>query len=189
MDARQLSLPKIDMRPICPACKRPANVLAQWSPWRRVFVCRECCEVLPYDPAWLDESGDWHSDTTAETREAYMRRINVLTDATRKRRYYVPGGVHNIPTATQLTLPACRRCGTPVAMRLSTYPDLCHRCEAEDRVDALWRMRNLWRQRYGDVEDMLDGFYQVFPELFELGVMPDRWFELAIIEDREFLAA
>lgn len=42
----QLALPGI--LPICPACRRPADLLGQWSPFRRDAVCRTCSTTHPY---------------------------------------------------------------------------------------------------------------------------------------------
>jgi len=49
MFAVQMPLPTIDMRPICPVCRQPADLLAQWSPAQATRVCKACAQKYRYD--------------------------------------------------------------------------------------------------------------------------------------------
>lgn len=42
-----MSLPGLDMRQLCPGCKKPASVLGQWMPGNKAFLCRTCIEQYP----------------------------------------------------------------------------------------------------------------------------------------------
>lgn len=85
MIAQQLSLPGIDMRPICPACKRPSALLAQWSPGDTVYVCRQCYAKYPPPDVFVHhdnsrgvglKQGD--DVQTCRDRERYHDLVNSL---------------------------------------------------------------------------------------------------------------
>lgn len=82
----------------------------------------------------------------------------------------------------QMRLPYCERCGTAHARSYEMLPgrvdywSKCQRCEDEETVETLWRLRGIFGQ--DDPESVLDRLYRSHQELFDRGVLPDRWFEL-----------
>jgi len=43
---KQLTLPGVDMRQVCPGCKKPATLLGQVYPGKGNWLCRECIEFI-----------------------------------------------------------------------------------------------------------------------------------------------
>lgn len=54
---------------------------------------------------------------------------------------------------------------------------LCPVCDAKAGVDALASLAQATRPHWDD-EDWLDHLYKQYPRYFELGVLPDYWFEV-----------
>lgn len=82
----QHGLPSMDMRPVCPACKKPAPVLGEWSPSERTFLCQECTRRLPC-PIEAFEITDNSAGAGlrkereyAPQREDYHRKVAVLLE-------------------------------------------------------------------------------------------------------------
>ena len=79
--------------------------------------------------------------------------------------------------AQQYQIPLCHRCGQAHEHKhFITYADFCPRCEAEISVEALWTHRGIFGT--DDAETALDRMYKAQRKLFDMGVLPDYWFEL-----------
>ena len=85
MIASQLILPTIDMRPVCPACHQPADILGEWSPGSGKFVCRKCSGLLLEGLEAVFESssnslgvGLRQEEEFAAQRERYQMRAGVV---------------------------------------------------------------------------------------------------------------
>lgn len=78
----------------------------------------------------------------------------------------------------QLSLPVCRRCGRAHNRHTlgGLVADICERCEAEESVETYFRLRGIFGD--ADAEAVLDRLYASRPDLFDVGVLPDYWFEL-----------
>ena len=134
----QISLPTIDMRPICPACKRPANLLAQWSPGDKVFVCRDCYMKAPPPAIFRHHTNSRGvgliQDDDQETRLAWEKYHDLVNSLDKMRRGcvytlrdHVPG--HGLP---------CERGGH------ESYWN-CRLCRKEARKASQKHKPTMWR--------------------------------------------
>jgi rRNA maturation protein Nop10 len=203
---KQLVLPGFDMRQICPACGKPSNVLAQWSPWSKWWICHECSERYPFPVEIITarikdgiERLSIAPDASSELRELRVHNENILAEMisaqARRARYFAHLAGGWIPADRQaqygrwlhrarlnncaytLSMPICKRCGCAHNWWIgSDFSEFCQNCHDLNDVDALWRCRAIFGS--DDDESALDRLYQAHPGLFERGVLPDRWFEL-----------
>lgn len=101
-----------------------------------------------------------------------VRRANTPTGAARYRMVLTPPG-----SGIQLSLPVCERCGTALtAFGMADYQAYCPRCKAEMAVETFWRHRGIFGN--DDVETILDRIQKSHAWVFEMGVLPDYWFQL-----------
>lgn len=83
----------------------------------------------------------------------------------------------------QMRLNYCERCGCAHDRHYvfrdgqMDYWSRCQRCEDEVAVEALYRVRAIFGD--DDAETILDRIQRSQPELFERGVLPDYWYQLA----------
>jgi hypothetical protein len=170
---RQLPLPGIDLRPICPLCGQAAAVLGQVHPKLAYRACPDCCRkyALPTD-AWGEKWQDQPYAVKAQFVEVECELRERLTKPTvptyhRPKPYYV----------IQLDIPICHRCGrVHDRMLIHTYASYCQQCDDEWTVEMFFEARNKIFQ--GDDEGALDRLYRSHPGLFERGVLPNLWFTL-----------
>lgn len=198
------------MRPICPLCGQPADVLGQYGPLWPYGVCRACSLAAPYpvevfipDPGAKDASRlRIDPDADFGLRERRVALDFALTSAVRGRR---DADVYKLnitgrelrhpvriaqnyaawrrnPRALQFHLPLCARCGQAHDRRYSSgdYVSHCQACEDLAAVEALWRNRRIFGD--DDAESIMDRLYAAFPDLFARGVLPDAWFRLVKTE-------
>ena len=167
------------MRRLCPLCKQPADVLGQWSPWRKVAICRECSIDNPFPLDVLDENGDYLPSASSTERERVVMFTQQIVEASRKRRNIVYGGIRLGPMARQLSMPVCERCGKAHDnWIIGDYSSYCQRCNDELSAESLYGMRKIFGD--DDIETILDRVYRSHKELFERGVLPDYWFKLML---------
>jgi len=81
---KQLTLPGVDMRPICMGCKRPTNLLGQVYPGKTIWLCRACIEYVQPDMSifefWDDHVGVRmrRDDELSPQRSRYQSIVNSL---------------------------------------------------------------------------------------------------------------
>jgi hypothetical protein len=83
----------------------------------------------------------------------------------------------------QQQFPICSKCGAVHSRKLKFfggYASECQACADEASARSFYDMRAIFGD--ADVEDIMDRIHRAAPELFERGVFPDRWFELALEE-------
>lgn len=191
--ARQLPLPGLEdlMLPTCDICMSPSLPLAQWQPHRAVFLCRACYEKLP-----RVEPHEWQPEIFAtlssERRQAIICDFQDAMEFMRQRRRQRAAKRTGVKAAqSKAIMPfdsvklwewtgqaQCARCGawhnrTSFGGRLH---DLCQDCDDQDTFDTLMRFQaTIFAKR--DLEDLLDLWYAVYPQLFKPGMLPDALFD------------
>jgi hypothetical protein len=172
MQLQQLTLPKFDLRRICPVCQQPKSEFRRWHPYRAWSeICIDCSTLAPaYELL----------DTTRDGREHRVLMESELHAMTHKSKPSVVlvascRVIHPI----QLEFPICLRCGKPhTNWKISLWSNHCQRCEDEMSVESFFDL--LPKIKPGrDVEDYLDDIYRSHRGLFDRGVLPDYWFVLA----------
>jgi hypothetical protein len=82
--------------------------------------------------------------------------------------------------AKQISMPFCERCGEvhthQYNEKIGGFKPQCRYCDAKTSVETFWRLRKIFEGQ--DDETILDGIEKSHPHLFQLGVLPDYWFEL-----------
>lgn len=160
---------------------------------RRWRLCNGCYAAI-VEPARPDESPRDLSpgDELWQAREAYWRWVETM-----ERRYparYTPGPGRTrsgIGLSTDSYYPFCI-CGRPRPALVTgafrpgifggPFAPRCPICEGRLTVESLYRLApRLVPGR--DEEDWLDLLQGSHPELFELGILPDYWFELKYREE------
>lgn len=212
---RQLPLPTVDMRPLCPLCGAPADVLGQYSPLWPYVVCRACSldepfpvEVFEDDPKGNDKSGlrirRDASDALRGRRVALENRVkeavigvppvipykfNLTGFELRNPIRYGVGWRLKRPAPRafdQIDLPFCHRCGW--VHDRHTLDGLHYHGHCQQCADEM-AVETLWQMRgiFGEDDDetILDRIYRSHAELFERGLLPDAWFRLRAEEARE----
>jgi hypothetical protein len=183
----QIVLPGFDLRPICTLCRRPADVLGQWSPFRKHAICRTCNEADPFPESLVrfnEVKGELEINPDADLRLKEQRLDGEARnrEACRKREY-VTSSTPMVWGIRQISMPFCPRCGVVHDRRYShveDYQEYCQRCEDEQQVETLFQMKSILEQTVSSTEPeaILDYLYKRNPELFERNVLPDLWFML-----------
>lgn len=81
---RQLTLPTVDTRPICVGCNQPSDILGQWSPANKTYLCKECSLKYPAPMEAFEETdnsagvGLKRDDKYDELRTMNMHMENIL---------------------------------------------------------------------------------------------------------------
>jgi hypothetical protein len=83
---------------------------------------------------------------------------------------------HGELSSKQMNLAICPTCGCVSALNEWGHWSDCDHCADEATLASLWRMRGIYKG--DDIETVLDRIHRAFPQLFEHGLLPDRWFEL-----------
>lgn len=189
----QPSLPVIDMRPVCPLCHRPTAILGQYDPYHAgAWLCRDCsrARALPVelwephprkageyqisrDPAlseWRERRILWGEEIRAAISSRPGTTKAVLYGTWRRQ---LRDGSLNVK---QMNLPICPTCGCVHELNDWGHWQDCDHCRDEATLESLWKSRGIHAGK--DVETVLDLFQRAFPELFEHGLLPDRWFAL-----------
>jgi len=190
----QIALEGFDLRPICPLCHRPSDVLGQWSPFRKHAICRACNEASPFPEGLVrfnEAKGELEIDPDAGLRlkEQRLDGEQRNREACRKREY-IASCTPMVWGIRQISMPFCPRCGAVHDRRYShvdDYQTYCQRCEDEQQVETLFRMKSILEQTVSSTEPeaILDYLYKRNPELFERNVLPDLWFILKTREGGE----
>lgn len=186
----QPALPTIDMRPVCPLCRRAVNILGQYDPYYgRAWLCRDCtlARSLPVelwephprkageyqinrDPAlaeWREKRIEWGE----EIRTAVSVRSGTTKAALYGRwRHQLR---HGTLSMNQMNLAICPTCGCVNNLNEWGHWSDCQHCADEGTLNSLWQCRGIYAG--DDFETMMDRIYKAFPGLFERGLLPDRW--------------
>jgi hypothetical protein len=241
---KQIPLPTLETRQICIGCKRPADLLGQWSPGNIAYLCRECSIANPMPDIFEEKPSTGKIRITADSSDA-DRYTNVhmenmldrlkrgckltIADADPARglpcesheypidlncrlckremkrhtrritegmhpalagiriRQHVPKVAYaKLPTIRdQMSLPICQRCGNVHNRRFGfndNYQPYCQSCDDKWSVESFYNHRGIFGG--DDVEEIFDRIQRAEPGLFERGVLPDYWFELAL-RDKE----
>jgi len=169
----------------CHNCGRDVERVHRVRRWR---LCDACYAAI-VEPARPDEAqlGLLPGDALWQAREAYWHWVNTMEQRYPSR--FAPGRGQaraELTLAADAYYPSCR-CGRPRPV-LGTgvhrpglfggpFAPLCPLCEGRLAVEFVYRSGpRLVPGR--DEEEWLDLLQRSHPELFELGILPDYWFEL-----------
>lgn len=168
----------------CDRCRRDVTAVSRHKGWR---LCPRCvAAVVPScDPL---RGGDGKVRTEAERREVerywgwYWRRREH-----KPKKYSAPYKRPKPDPHADSYFPLCD-CGRPrEAFNLRSRPaglfggpfhHQCPTCEARAMVESLVTPAWLGGHPDWDDEDWLDHLWRAFPKAFEVGVLPDYWYEL-----------
>lgn len=176
------TLPHIDMRPVCPLCKQPANVLGQFSPRVSTAICKDCTLSQRADSSLLLQ---W-DEATFEQRAALVAAESHIRESLPKR-YTPPRGLQSPDAWRTLAMPFCQECGC-IHDHKSPFNgvayDRCLVCETRYQVRMAYQSRHdnpvfkIKSINPDDAESVLDMLYRFHRDWFECRVLPDYWFEL-----------
>lgn len=169
----QLTLPSIDMRPVCPLCRSTTDRLVRWSPYKKWMLCESCNQAYAYP------SGDNYEDRERRVElETFLHNRLVRPRPAAERRNL------SKPLTVQINFPICEVCGAIHARRANSgrWLGACQVCDDKASIESLWRMRGVFGD--DDVETVLDRLYKSHQGLFDRGVLPDAWFQLMIANSR-----
>ena len=175
----------------CDRCGRDAERVARFKSFR---FCAPCVEEIV--PTWSPLRGGDGVVETEEQRQENMRFWEWFWEAgngLRNRRRRACGASRPKPVvapgrAADAYFPLCA-CGrprepyrhvpsdAPRGLFGGPFPPECPRCDLKRSIESAVRYTEKIHPEWDD-EEWLDHLYQVYPEAFELGVLPDYWFEL-----------
>lgn len=165
-------------------CQNCGSDVPSVSKVRRFRFCEGCYREVVEPTLPGVEITDQNSPVI-EARMRYWERIRSIearhpkSKAGNKPKKFAPPSIDPF-------WPFCRRCGAKTKERLfssarslfgrsrSAY---CPMCEAKSGVEAVFKMASTIER---DEEEWLDVLYKSHREAFDLGVLPDYWYELKI---------
>lgn len=192
----QLSLPGLDMRPICPLCGNPTSLLGQWSPFRPDACCKTCSQAHPFPTDALPALEQVRALSRAsEPIRADLRQIVIdagelraqieaqfrAAKAVQRAKYEMKDWNAMIAFRArqradflrQAPLPVCDQCGGSNTSGIS----ICQHCRDMDFVE--WFLKMAPHTHPGaDDETLIDVLYKHVPLLFDTGEMPDLFYRL-----------
>lgn len=125
-DTRQLALPGIDMRPVCPSCGQPADVLGQYSPLWPYAVCRDCSTRWPYRLNVLEPATESSKRTTHDNG---FRIDPTASSADREWRIIVEGRLKDAIRGCKLARGAGLEAKSPTCWHQGHTEPGCRLCE------------------------------------------------------------
>lgn len=178
-------------------CDNCGSDVARTRRTRRFRMCDTCwAEIMPdweqssvkgRDPAWYAETNEQHNKIAAYWSwlgKMEKRYPLPYRKRTRSELYFSYLQPEQWKADDLYPLCDCGRprkrlatVGEPVGLWGGPFGSQCIYCEARSSVDAVVRLHQSIHPEWDD-EDWLDMLFRVFPKFFELGVLPDYWFEL-----------
>ena len=165
----------------CQNCGRDVDHVRRVRRW---FLCDECYQkiVEPTRPGY----GGRLTEELYQARDAFWRWCGEMERKHPVRRSWRKQPISQLERSADAYYPFCE-CG--LARRESQIGDpgifggpylkYCPICEAKRAVESVFRMAGKIMPDRDD-EDWLDLMFESHPEAFELGILPDYWYELKL---------
>lgn len=168
----------------CDRCGHDVERIERYKGWR---LCPRCVAAIVPSVAALRGGDD--TIVTETQRQENLRFVK--WDSRRRRwrpkRYSLPGRGKPLPIVTDDYFPFCGCGGAREPNRVTSRPrglfggpfhHQCPTCEAKGMVESTFKMADKIHPDWDD-EEWLDLLYKTFPGAFEVGVLPDYWYELS----------
>lgn len=165
----------------CDNCARDVDAVVKE---RRFRLCPDCWTEI-VEPIAPGKSGDL-TEAEYRARDAYWKWYYEMERLRPTTQNYKKGTAPALAYSAEDLYPYCE-CGRQRRVMMLGTPGLfggpfgqyCEACEARREVESIFRMAPaIWPGR--DEEDILDLLQRANPKAFELGVLPDYWFELRL---------